>query len=278
MQATITNTGQRKPGEHARARAIIRFNGLMFHSLAAASFLETVAPLHVNRCNPALAAHPGAAPWLERIWSPQRAELGRRLRAYVEATWPEFDWNAAYDEFCADYRPRPRTGRGRSGVALEAFGLCVAEAQAALFYRALARGADDAALRELGRQAAAEHATCFDYFRAIFERRRRPERAGFAQCWRALSTACRSARDLDVRAAFEPLGRCWKGQRTLPELAYGEFVPRMAQTIQRYAATGLLERILFRSWLVPERPALVPAPAEPARAARPSPVGLQPAW
>lgn len=46
MQATALKSTQRKPGEHARARAIIRFNGLMFHSLAAASFLETAVPLH----------------------------------------------------------------------------------------------------------------------------------------------------------------------------------------------------------------------------------------
>lgn len=277
MQAAALKTVQREPGEHARARAIIRFNGLMFHSLAAASFLEAAAPLQVNRLNPVLAAHPEARLWLERIWWPQRAEHGRRLREYVEATWPEFDWNAAYDEFYQVYRARPGIEDGRAGVALEALGLCVAEVQAAVFYRALARSADEPSLHGLARQAASDHAGFFDYFRAIYDRCNRRERVGFARSWRTLLTACRSARDFDVRTAFEPLGRHWNGPRTVPELAYGEYVQRMAQLIRHHAALGRIEQLLFRPWLKLERAVPVAQPVPSARAARVSPLALQPA-
>jgi hypothetical protein len=92
-------TEKREAGKQARARAIVRFNGLLFHSLAAASFLETAVPLHVNRLNAVFAARPDVVLWLEQVWWPQRAEHGRRLRDYLEATWPEFQWKSAYQEF-----------------------------------------------------------------------------------------------------------------------------------------------------------------------------------
>jgi hypothetical protein len=265
MQATATVTTQRGQSELARARAIVRFNGLMFHSLSAASFLESAVALHVECLHPALAAQPEARLWLEQVWLPQRSELGRRLREYVEATWPEFDWNAAYAEFQRPCRVRAGIERRHAGAALQALGLCVAEAQAAVFYRALAGAADEPALRSLAREAASDHTAFFDYFRGVFEGCKRHGRVGFAASWRALRAGCRSARESHVRAAFEPLAHNWNGPRTVPELAYGEFVQRMVQLVRYHAALGRIAQILFRPWLSPERLAPAAAPALPAR-------------
>ncbi|HEX9685580.1 MAG TPA: hypothetical protein VGA25_07000 [Burkholderiales bacterium] len=258
MQAIATKTAQREKGEQARARAIVRFNGLLFYSLAAASFLETAVPLHANRLGQVLATRPEVGLWLEQAWWPRRAELGRRLREFIETTWPEFDWSAAYQEFYEGYRRGPApAGRGTS-AALEALDLCVTSTQAAVFYRALARGADEPALRALARQAAQVHGGGFDYSSALFERCERYERVGLVTAWRAVHAICRSARDFDARAAFEPLGRHWKGAPTVPELGYGEFRARMATLIERHAALGRTERLLFRPWLERERPVAEP--------------------
>lgn len=263
MQATTNRTAQRQHGQQKRARAIVRFNGLLFHSLAAASFLETAVPLHVNRLNQVFAARPDVGLWLEQVWWPRRAEHGRRLRDYLEATWPEFDWNAAYQEFHESYRPHSGLeGRG-AGAALEALGLCVTAAQAAVFYRALAHCADEPALRALARQAACDHSGCFDYFSALFKHCKRDERVGLVTSWRTVRAVCRSARDLDARMAFESLGRHWTGAPTVPELGYGEFRARMVPLIQRHAALGRIERLLFRPWLESERGA--PAPQQPEK-------------
>jgi len=264
MQATATRVPQRERGEQARARAMVRFNTLLFHSLTAASFLETAVPLHVNRLSGIFAAHPDVALWLEQVWWVRRAELGGRLRGFVEATWPEFDWNAAYQEFHEFYRrPRPRLdGRGASATR-ESLGLCVIAAQAAVFYRALARCADEPSLRALACQAAQEYGGCFDYFRGLYERFNRGERAGLISGWRTVHAACRSARDFDARAAFEPLSHHWGGAPTVPGLDYGEFRARMVPLIQRHARLGRMERLLFRPWL--ERERHVPAPQLPSQ-------------
>ena len=262
MEATATTTTkQRQRTDQARARALVRFNALTFHSLAIASFLETAVSQQAERSKVVFAGHTDVRLWLEQVWWPQRAGLGQRLREYVETTWPEFDWKAAYEEFYQVYRARAGLdGRG-TGIALEALGLGAVAAQAAVFYRTLAHSADEPALRALAREAACDHVAYFDYFRSLFERWKRRDRIGLAAGWRALQATCRAARDLKVEAAFAPLGNHWKGARTVPELSYGEFRSRMALLIRRHAALGRVERLLFRAWL--ERGAAAPVPQSP---------------
>lgn len=257
-----TTTKQRRPIEQSRVRALVRFNALTFHSLAVASFLETAAPLQAERLIVAFAGHPDVTLWLEQVWWRQRAGLGRRLREYVESTWPEFDWNAAYEEFYQVYRVRAGLECRDAGTAREALGLGAMAAQVAVFYRALAHCADEPALRALAREAACDHVSYFEYFRALFERWKRRDRIGLTAGWRALQAACRAARDLKVDAAFAPLCHNWKGASTVPELTYGEFRPRMALLIRRHAALGSIERLLFRAWL--ERGSAVPVPQSPS--------------
>jgi len=259
MQAIATTmTMPRGQSHDARTRALVRFNGLTFHSLATASFLEAAVPLHASRLASVFAAYPGVQLWLDQAWWPGRAEIGRRLRSHVEATWPEFDWNAAYREFSERYRPGSGLRGRRAGVAREALGLCVSAAQAAVFYRALAHGADEPALRDLARDAALAHAGYFDFFRDLFERCKRTERVGLAATWRTAIEISRAARDDDVAVAFEPLARNWNSASVVPAFGYCEYRERMAQFIQRHAALGLVERMLFRPWF--ERASATPAP------------------
>lgn len=267
MQATATRMVQRDAAEPNRARALVRFNALTFHSLAAASFLETAVPLHVNHLAQVLGTCPETRLWLEQVVWPQRAELGRCLRDYVEATWPEFDWGAAYQEFYESYRPRHGLAGRRGGIARVALGLCVTAAQAAVFYRALANAADEPALRGLARRAARDHADYFDTFRALFDRCKRRERIGVIAAWRATAAVCRLARDVDVAAAFEPLGRNWSGAGVVPAFSYAEYRQRMAQFVQRHTALGCIERLMFRPWLQ-RTPAAPAVPAPDARAGR----------
>ncbi len=258
MQATATTMiSPRESNEQARVRALIRFNGLAFHSLAAASFLETAAPRQASRLAQAYGGRPDVHAWLEQIWWPQRAELGRELRGYIEAIWPEFDWSAAYEQFSESYRPRSALAGRAGGSALETLALCVTTAQTALFYRVLAASADDPALRALVHRAAAEHAGFFDYLRPLFERGKRLEGIGFVAGWRAATSVCRSACNGAVAMAFRPIAENWKSAAIVPGLSYPEYRERMARLVLRCAELGWLERLLFRPWL--ERARSAPA-------------------
>jgi len=249
MQATAMTTNTRESNEQARMRALVRFNGSAFHSLAAASLLETAVPQHVDRAMRALGGDPDTRIWLEQVWWPRRAELGRRLHGYVEATWPEFDWSAAWQAFRANYQPSSGLEGSRGGAARAALGLCATETQIVLFYSAFAASADDPQLRVLARDAVAEHARFFRFFHALFERLKRVQRIGFFATWRTVTAVSRSARDHDVASAIRVLEGNWQGALIVAPLDYPELRRRIAQLVGRHAAPGLIERVLFRPWL-----------------------------
>jgi hypothetical protein len=270
MQAATNVSHTRGPGDSTRVRALIRFNALLFHGLAVASFLEAAAPLSANRLARAVAADPDVASWVDGVWRPQRGACGRELRAYIEAVWPEFDWAAAYEDFCNGYGQRPGRAVGRTSPALEAVARCALESQAAVFYRAVAASADDPALRELARAAARDHGGCFEVFRSLFERCARRQPVGFAAGCRAVLESSRAARDIDVAAAFHPLAAHWYGTPTVTDLGYQEFLARMAQLIGRHAELGRFERLLFSPWLRRAVPALPPGSASRGGGGRPA--------
>ncbi len=74
----------------------------------------------------------------------------------------------------------------------------------------------------------------------------------------------RCARDHDAASAFQALGQNWSRAPVVPDLGYPEYRERMVRLIQRHAALGTVERMLFRPWLARE----CAAPAQHAPAAR----------
>jgi|RhiMethySRZTD1v2_1073278.scaffolds.fasta_scaffold708106_2 hypothetical protein len=267
----VTMMGRRKPDEETRRRAMVRLNGMMFYCTGIASFVESTAPLDTRRLIRLSEDYADVRPWLEEVWLPGRAANGRRFQQYIEATWPEFDWEGAYREFRDAYRLRTAGRVGPPGLALEFVARCVTETTLAVFYRTLTRSADEPELRELTAAAARDHAAYFRFFRNLYERARGRRRTGLTAACRAAVASCRSAREVDVAAAFQPLARHWHGGWVFPELSYPEFLARLAQLLRRQADLGAFERLLFRPWLNPPAKMADPAAAVPPPGARRGP-------
>src|SRR5688572_10028650 len=134
---------------------LIRANGPLFYSVAAASLLEADMPRAADRLLHFFGADQVLAQWLNAEWLPRKVARARQLREYVETIWPEYDWTAGYEH----YRSLAQSGGPlqRTGVH-EALARCVATAQGGVFYRSLARWAEDRRLRELARVMAHEEA------------------------------------------------------------------------------------------------------------------------
>lgn len=241
----IAEAGTR--AERNRVRALTRFNTLLFHAIVTASFLETSVPDNAGRLAAAV-PDVDVTGWLAKMWRPQREGRARHLRAYIEEIWPEFDWTGAYEEFTALYNECPLRRRGSANPALAALERCALEAQTAAFYRAIANCADDPALRELARGAAADHIRCFDFFRSCLTVRAGHRRIGFLAACRSVLEVSRTARDVEVAAAFLSLGAHWYGSPTVSPLDYQEFLRRMTRLIARHAGLGRVEKLLFYPW------------------------------
>ncbi len=247
MQAAANATQSRPSKEENRVRALIRFNAALFHAIAAASFLEAAAQAGAGRL-PLTATDADLSGWIDGVWRRERSARARELRTYIEAVWPEFDWIGAFEGFNrarAESLPR---AVGRTTPALQCLERCALEAQAAVFYRAIGNCADDPALRQLARSAAADHFRCFGFFRSCFAMHCRQRPVRFLTAFRAVRATARAARDGDVATAFQSLAAHWYGTPTVSQLGYREFLQRMTRLISRHTGLGLWEKLLFSPW------------------------------
>jgi hypothetical protein len=243
-------------------QVMTRHNGLVFYGLTAASFLETAIPLHANALLNVFAAEPEVQRWIEQHWWPVKCAHARETRAYVEATWPEFDWSAAYGEFYEAYRAQAGIVHETRRPACEALVRGVAAAQASAFYRCFASAADDTALRQLLQRLGADESAHFACFRRLFARLDRGDRLGLLSTYRTIVACARRARDVDVQLAFTRLGAPhWYGNAPFPDLDYREFVVRMGAVVRRHLSLGAAQRLLFHPWWQARRLSAPPAAA-----------------
>jgi hypothetical protein len=230
-------------------QVMTRHNGLVFYGLSAASFLETAIPLHANALLDVFGAEPEVQRWIEQHWWPVKCAHARETRAYVEATWPEFDWSSAYGEFYEAYRAQVCLAGDPRGPAHEALVRSVAAAQATAFYRCLGSAVDDAGLRRLLCRMSADESAHFACFRRLFARLDRDNRLGLLTTYRTIVTCATRARDVDVQLAFSRLNAPhWYGGVPFTELDYRDFVLRMGKIVRRHLPLGAAQRLLFRPW------------------------------
>ena len=246
MELTPLHTSPR-PAQRSVQHVLIRANGPLFYSLASASLLEADMPLAADRLLHFFGADQVLAQWLRTEWLPRKVARAGQLRDYVEATWPEYDWIAGHEQ----YRALAEAGGGgqlrRTGVH-EALARCVATAQGGVFYRSLARWAEDRRLRELAGVMAEEEALSFAQFRHLYDRRLRSQGLNCAAAWTTALGCVRAARDSQVPRAFNAVSAQCVAQVPFPILDYPEFLARMGAVIERHGDLGTPERILFRTW------------------------------
>jgi hypothetical protein len=227
---------------------LVRANGPLFYSLASASILEAGMPLAADRLLHFFGADRVLAQWLKTEWLPRKTTRAKQLRDYIETTWPEYDWTAGHEQYRAAADAAGGPAPLRPTGAHEALARCVATAQSGVFYRSLARWAEDARLRELARAMAEEEASSFSHFRNLYDRRLRSQGFGCASAWSTALACVRTARDSQVPRAFKAINTQCAAHVPFPILEYPEFVTRMGSVIERHGNLGTPERILFRTW------------------------------
>lgn len=227
---------------------LVRANAPLFYSLAAASILEAGMPLAADRLLHFFGADQVLSQWLKAEWLPRKQARAHQLREYIEATWPEYDWIAGREQYRAAADAGGGTAPQRPTAAHEALARCVATAQSGVFYRSLARWADDWRLRELAGAMAEEEAASFSHFRNLYDRRLRVQGFGCTSAWSTALACVRTARDSQVPRAFHAINSQCAAHVPFPVLDYPEFVARMGSVIYRHGNLGTPERVLFRTW------------------------------
>lgn len=121
----------------------------LFLLLAGASFVETGSDLYTRNLVEQFHGDAEVSWWLTNRWQPEELQHGRALRAYVNRVWPEFDWQAAFAAFIADYSQGCTTAELEPTRCLEMAARCVVEMGTATYYRAIHTLSDEPVLGRL---------------------------------------------------------------------------------------------------------------------------------
>jgi len=157
-----------------------------FYVLAAASFVESLSDLYTHNLLGLMEGDPEASQWLRERWEPEELQHGRALRLYVETVWPAFDWQTAFDGFCADYRPYCKPELLEPTRALEMVARCVVETGTSSLYGLLQQISPEPVLTTLVGHIRSDEVGHYKYFYHFFLRYREIEHPSRWQVARVL--------------------------------------------------------------------------------------------
>jgi hypothetical protein len=180
----------------------------MFLILVASSFLEITAPLYTqhlvaynNNCQEIV-------DWLDGVWLPEEVEHGRAMKAYVNAVWPEFDWESSYRRFHHEFEPYCGAERYQPSRALEMLARCITETGATTFYKALRDHTRELVLRDILDQMQRDEVRHYKHFLRYFRHYNEQEKNNK---WRIFVTVLRRSSRVHSEDVFIACKHAYEG-------------------------------------------------------------------
>jgi len=210
MTADLDRGGQPDPSHWTLAdlgldrveRHRVSDDWLTYYLVAAASFVETAAALYTSN----LVEHfpdPRAREWLAKRWQVEELQHGRALRAYVEAVWPDLDWERGYAGFYDEYSRMCTMEELEDSRALEMAARCVVETGTATFYTTLHNRAQEPVLKKLTGFIRQDEVRHYNYFRSFYRTYKAEEKVGRWSILRALRQRFAEAEQEDAYVGFK---------------------------------------------------------------------------
>ena len=181
----------------------VRDNRQLFEILASASFIEITSDLYTTNLVEFFRDDREVAGWLEHRWEKEELQHGAALKKYVQTAWPEFDWEAGYRIFLADYGPLCTVGRLARSRALEMTSRCVVETGTACFYRMLSELSSEPVLTRLAAAISTDEVRHYKHFHRYFRRYRDVEQPSRLAVLRTLLNRAADVESEDTFYAFK---------------------------------------------------------------------------
>lgn len=90
---------------HRLAHERVRGDQRLFYIVASASFIESASDIYTDNLVAFFHDDEEIVTWLKTHWEIEELQHGAALKRYVQTAWPDFDWEAAYRTFLAEYMP-----------------------------------------------------------------------------------------------------------------------------------------------------------------------------
>jgi len=234
-------------------RERVRGDETLFYMLATSSFVEIASALYTRNLSTYYSSDQAVLEWLNGHWEHEEIQHGRALRAYVQAVWPEFDWEAANAAFYADYAARCTLEEFESTRALELAARCVVETSTATFYRTLHEYSDEPVLKEITGHIKSDEVRHYSYFWKFFEQYRARERIGRARTLLAIVRRVAEVADDDGLIAYRHAFAYRHPERTFERRHYDAFLGEMKRIMRRHYPVEMGLKMLLKPLDLPAR-------------------------
>jgi rubrerythrin len=222
--------------------ALVHDDEMLFYMLASASFVEILSELYSSNLINHFSSNVEVVTWLKKHWQREEVQHGRALKAYVQAVWPEFDWDRAYEGFCAEYSALCTAQKLEPSCALEMVARCVVETGTTTFYRALHDYVKEPVLLKLVANIKADEAKHYTHFRHYFEAYNHGERHN---AWAVVGAILRRVREIRAEDTYIAFKHVYRGRH--PEkLFHSKEWRRYSKMIRRHARHHYPYSIAFR--------------------------------
>lgn len=225
----------------------VRNDEALFFVLASSSLVESGTQVYTRILAERFSANSELMTWLERNWRQEELQHGEALRTYVETVWPEFDWQAAFTAFDAEYSTYCSVEQLEPTPALELVARCMIETGTASLYKAIHDYTDEPVLKKLAGLIRSDEARHYQHFFDHYQGYRRRESVGRWGVLRALARRLAEIDDEDADCALRHVFAVRYPNCSLDSTAFRE----LSRAARSLVATRLPRRMVVKMAIKP---------------------------
>lgn len=158
----------------------------LFYLITTASFVKTASRIEAVKLTDYFSNDSEVSGWLNLCWQQEEIQHGQFLKDYIKSTWPQFDWDSAYQFFFTEYAPERMTVPLEGLRSLELASRYLNEMCAAGYYDALSHLRQDHVLSALVKGIRGDELRQSRYFYRYYIRYREIENTHRPQLLRTL--------------------------------------------------------------------------------------------
>jgi rubrerythrin len=224
----------------------VRGNRQLFEILASASFIEITSDLYTKNLVDYFHDDDEVAGWLEHHWEKEELQHGKALKKYVQTAWPDFDWEAAYRLFQADYGPMCTVERLASSRALEMASRCVVETGTASFYRMMSEISPEPVLKRLAAAISTDEVRHYKHFHRYFQRYRDRERPSRLAILRTLLNRAADVEAEDTLCAYKAVFTASHPGKAFQRRDYDAYRDGVLNLVRQHFPHGMAVKMMLK--------------------------------
>ncbi len=216
--------------------------------LCASAFVESGSDLYTHNLVRHYAGDDEVQGWLRDHWEHEELQHGRALAAYVCRVWPDFDWQAAFESFFAEYSKVCTDAELEPSRTLEMAARCVVETGTATLYRAVHEHADEPVLKDLAHHIKDDEVHHYSYFYRYFRKYQGDpsEHAGRMQVLAAVVRRLREMGNEDADIALRYVFKFRHPEYLADKATFRRHSKRIYAFVRHNAAAGMTVKMLLK--------------------------------